>query len=585
MPEFDLVIKGGTIVDGLRMPRFKGDMGIVNGRIARIGKIASSDGERVIDASGLIVAPGFVDLHTHYDSQIFWDPWCTISGYHGVTSVVTGNCGFGFAPCLPEHRERAMQAMSRNEAVPLSTMQAGMPWDWETFPEFLDSLERTPKGVNVMSYVPLAPIYAYVMGGIDAAKKRPATEQEMARMQELLVEAMDAGACGFSTQTQGERGVQRDFDGTPMITDTRSLEEMAAFARALGSTGRGFVQLSGSFELTEIIARESGRPVIFNVITAEPRGTDQHGQPMYTMEDQMEFLDRANANGLRVYAQAVTNSNYTRFAMEDYNLFDSSAIWCEATLGTKVEKLGKLADEQRRVAMRAEFDSLSETALEARSGPGIIPELEVSYIQKNAPEEVRRLQGRIVGDIARAENRHPVDVMLDIACATDLKAEFANSVQKYTDADMERMAQLVKYKYGVPGVSDGGAHTTYLALGTYTTEYLCDFVRDHEVIDLEEAHWRLSAYPAEIAGIRDRGFLREGAPADIVVYDLEKLQPLPSERTFDFPAGQSRLVRKANGYRYTIVNGEVTFEDSNPTGAVSGQLLRHGAADRLPVGV
>jgi N-acyl-D-aspartate/D-glutamate deacylase len=188
MPQFDLLIKNGTILDGLRTPRFVNDVAIKDGKIARIGKTAESEAKRVIDATDKIVCPGFIDLHTHFDGQVFWDPWCTISGWHGVTSVAIGNCGFGFSPVKPEDRERAMLTMERNEAVKATTMAAGMPWDWETFPEYLDSLERTPKGVNMLSYVPLNPLMAYVMG-VDAAKSRPANAEERARMCELLSEA------------------------------------------------------------------------------------------------------------------------------------------------------------------------------------------------------------------------------------------------------------------------------------------------------------------------------------------------------------------------------------------------------------
>src|SRR5215470_6814962 len=214
MAEFDVLITGGTVVDGTRVPRYRADIGIKDGKIAKIGRLHRSDAAKVIDAGGLIVAPGFIDLHTHYDSQIYWDPWCTISGWHGVTSVAIGNCGFGFAPCRPESRDRAMLTMSRNEAVPLATMKAGMPWDWETYPEFLDSLDRTAKGVNVLSYTPLAPLMAYVMGG-DDAKGRAATDGERAEMCRLLEESMQVGSCGWSAQLFGKDSIQRDFDGTP----------------------------------------------------------------------------------------------------------------------------------------------------------------------------------------------------------------------------------------------------------------------------------------------------------------------------------------------------------------------------------
>ena len=237
MTTFDTVIKNGTIIDGLRTPRYRADIGIKDGHIAYIGHIESPDDAEVLDAEGLIVAPGFVDLHTHYDSQIYWDPWCTISGWHGVTSVVIGNCGFGFAPVREDEQERAMLSMSRNEAVPLESMQEGMPWGWETYPEFLDSIERTPKGVNVLSYVGLNPLMAYVMG-LEAAKSRPATVDEREEMCRLLEEALDARACDFSAQMLGEASVQRDYDGTPMITDTMSKDDLFAFVGVLNKVQR-----------------------------------------------------------------------------------------------------------------------------------------------------------------------------------------------------------------------------------------------------------------------------------------------------------------------------------------------------------
>ena len=254
--KYDLVIKNGTIIDGLQTPRYRGDIGISGGKIVEIGSnISAADAAEVIDAKGKIVAPGTVDLHTHYDSQVFWDPWCTMSGWHGVTSVVIGNCGFGFAPCKPEDRERAMLSLVRNEAVPLETMRQGMPWDWETFKEYLDSVDRTPKGVNIMSFVPLAPLYGYVVG-TDEAKQRPASDEELKQMCDLLVEGMEAGGCGMSAQILGVKGnVQLDHDGTPMVTDLMSDRDLSAFSRAMGSTGRGVSQVTGDMQFAETMAR------------------------------------------------------------------------------------------------------------------------------------------------------------------------------------------------------------------------------------------------------------------------------------------------------------------------------------------
>ena len=354
---YDLVIKGGMVIDGMQTPRYRGDVGIRDGMIVEIGSnIAVSGAKKVIDANGKIVAPGFVDLHTHYDSQLFWDPWCTMSGWHGVTSVVIGNCGFGFAPCKPEARERTMLSLVRNEAVPLETMRQGMPWDWVSFKEYLESVERAPKGVNIMSFVPLAPLYGYVVG-TDEAKKRAATDDELQQMCNLLAEAMEHGGCGISAQILGDVGnVQLDYDGTPMVTDTMSERDLIAFCRTMGSTGRGVSQLTGGMELAEIMARESGRPVIWNALLAEG-ALNQHGGARMTPRAALDRLKHLNeVDGLRVYAQALTTNFASQFTFEDYNLADAIPIWKDTCMGTIEEKLAKFKDPERRAKLKALHD-------------------------------------------------------------------------------------------------------------------------------------------------------------------------------------------------------------------------------------
>src|SRR3954464_6169418 len=245
MASYDIHIKGGTIVDGTRVPRFRGDLWIKDGKVAQVGGRAQGSSDRTIDADGLIVAPGFIDLHTHYDAQVRWDPYCTTSGWHGVTSVVLGNCGFGFAPCKPEFRDRSMLTMVRTEAIPYESMVEGfLPhWDWESIPEYLDSLERAPLGVNCIQYMPTASLMTYVMG-LEAAKSRPATAQERKEMQRLLDEGMDAGLCGFSIQRLGPNSVQADFDGSPMVTDTMADQDLLALGEVLRKRGDGFIQIT-----------------------------------------------------------------------------------------------------------------------------------------------------------------------------------------------------------------------------------------------------------------------------------------------------------------------------------------------------
>lgn len=564
MPKFDTVIKGGIIIDGLRTPRFTGDLGIADGRIQSIGRIDASQGEKVIDADGLIVAPGFVDLHTHYDSQVYWDPYCTISGWHGVTSVVIGNCGFGFAPVRPEDQDRAMLTMSRNEAVPLESMREGMPWDWETYPEFLDSIERTPKGVNMLSYMPLNPLMMYVMG-VDAAKSRAANPEEMAEMQRLMREGLDAGGCGWSAQLGSEIEVQRDYDGTLMITNTMTEQDLVSFAHVLRDVGRGFIQCIGaSHEITEKLAEESGRPVIWNVLA---QFTDQHGVAMPAYQDTLKWLEEVNARGLRVFGQALTTENDFQFTFEDWNLFDSNEVWREATLGTVAERADKFRDPERRAKLRAEYEKFPVA--------GVVFDLAGLIVGEVHTEALKQYEGWTVAEIAEKRGAHPIDTLLDVALEDDMKALFVTSPRPL---DMPAMKEMANSPFALPGVSDGGAHTKFITLGRYPTEFLTMLVRDNDIMDLEQAHWRLSAYPAMAAGIRDRGWIREGAPADLVIYELDKLSTGTPERAWDFPAGAWRLIRYPEGYRHIMVNGEVTFADNVCSGAHPGLLLRHGSA-------
>jgi N-acyl-D-amino-acid deacylase len=580
MPQtFDTVIKGGTILDGQRTPRFVSDIGLRNGRIAYIGSIRDAGNAKVIDAEGLIVAPGFVDLHTHYDSQVFWDPYCTLSGWHGVTSVVIGNCGFGFAPCKPQDRDRAMLTMARNEAVPLAAMKEGMPWDWESFPEFLDSVERTPKGMNILAYVGLSPILMYVMG-LEAAKTRHATEGERDQMRRLFNEALEAGACGFSAQIAGAEGVQRDYDGTPMATDMMSHEDLMLFAEVLRERGEGFIQIAGGGQsLAEDLADTSGRPIIWNMLAV---GADQHGQATMRHKDAIKWLEDVNARGLRIFAQALTVRVGFAFNMEDWNLFDSSPLWRQVTLGAHEERLRKMADPEIRKSLRDEYDAgkgpIAGGGLEANGG--IASGIGDLFITEVATDRWREYEGFTVSELAKATNKHPVDAFLDLVVDEDMKTTFESPAK---DINYPALQEVARSSVALPGVSDGGAHTKFITLGAYPTEFLADHVRKNGLMDLEEAHWRLSGYPAYAAGLKDRGVLREGAPADIVIYDYEKLEMLPAEIAHDFPANEWRRIRKATGYRYIMVNGEATFIDGECTGATPGRLLRHGYAERAPM--
>ena len=576
MSTYDIIFRGGTIVDGTLAPRYISDLAVKDGKIAKIGGLRGATASKVLDASGLTVAPGFVDLHTHYDAQIQWDPYCTLSGWHGVTTVLIGNCGFGIAPCRPEDRDGAMLTMTRNEAIPFDAMKAGMLWDWVTFPDFLDSLDRIPKGINVFSYVPLSPLYVWVMG-LEAAKSRRPNEDELQKMCELVHEGMDAGACGWSAQVFGEASDQRDYDGSPMITDLMTHEELQAFARVLADRDEGYIELSHqtvdimpgkkllepTFKFFEVVAETARRPVLFQTVGARA------GNPTFH-RGHLAWLEDCARRGVRVYGQGNTHKAGHHFTFEDWNLYDRSPAWREATVGSVPERKAKMEDPEVRAAMRAEWDAGFQPAL--GNTTGMLGDLIVGEVGRR---ELEHYEGLTVGDVAAQEGKHVVDALLDIVVADDLKTEFANVSDR---TDHNYIAELLRSPYVIPGISDGGAHTKFATGGRFPTEMLVWLVRDEGVLSLEEVHHHLSYLPAHFGGVKDRGFIREGTPADIVVYDMDELEVMPLEIAHDFPGGEWRRIQRSKGYRWITVNGQVTFEDGKPTGALPGKLLRHGQA-------
>ena len=576
MTEYDTIIKGGTVIDGMRTPRYVSDVAIKDGKVAQIGGLRGSSAGQVLDASGLIVAPGFVDLHTHYDAQIQWDPYCTLSSWHGVTTILIGNCGFGFAPCRPEDREAAMLSMTRNEAIPFEAMQKGMLWDWVTFPEWMDSLDRMPKGINVFTYVPLTPFYIWAMG-LDEAKSRRPTDGELKEICRLAHEAMDAGACGWSAQVTGEGGDQRDFDGRPMVTDLMTPRELLALAEVLGEREDGYMELAylemgkdgrfdqqASYNMFEQIAQVSGRPILFQVVALSTADPERHRRVMSWMDD-------CTRRGLRVYGQGFTRPNPgSEFTFKDWNLFDNSPAWREATLGPPEERKRKMQDPEIRARMKAEWDSGYKPG---QAGVIAASSLEGLIIAEVATREFEHYQGRTVGELAEQQGKHVVDAVLDMVVAEDLQTEL---IATPGDSNPLHTAELMDSPYVVPGTSDGGAHVKFSTGGAFPTEALTWLVHDEGVVSLEQAHYKLSYVPAFFGGVHDRGFIREGAAADIVVYDFEGLKLLPTEVAHDLPGGEWRKVQRAEGYRWIMANGQVTFQDGEPTGAMSGKLLRHG---------
>ncbi|MBW2500543.1 MAG: amidohydrolase family protein, partial [Deltaproteobacteria bacterium] len=465
MAEFEIVVRGGSVVDGTAIPRYTADVAIRDGRIAEVGRVDPARADRVLDADGLIVAPGHVDLHTHYDAQIQWDPWCTISGWHGVTTVALGNCGFGFAPVRPEDRERAMLTMSRTEAIGIEAMRAGMLWDWVTIPQWLDTLDRIPKGVHCLSYAPTLAILYWVMG-VEAAKSRGPTEEERVEIDRLLYEAMDAGACGWSLQRMGHYTSQTDFDGTPMATDTMDEADLLALGRTLARRGEGFIQITQASErsirenqaVVERLAEASGRPVLYNIVQAVNGHPDVHRR-------QMDWLADCHQRGLAVYGQGVTVRQPFHLSLEEWNLFDMARSWNRALRGSLEEKMANLRDPAQREAMVREYDA-GHIPLAVLGGP-----VEDYLIEGalNAPS-LDALLGRSVGEVARERGIHPVECLFDLSLEADLRASFLT--QSASGDDPGDVAELLSSPYVMAGVSDGGAHAKFTGGGAYPTDVL-----------------------------------------------------------------------------------------------------------------
>ena len=571
MAELDTLIRGGTVVDGTGAPAFTADVAIRGGHIAEIGRVAPARAERVLDADGLVVAPGCIDLHTHYDAQIQWDPWCTISGWHGVTTVVLGNCGFGFAPVRAADRELAMRTMSRTEAIGLDAMRAGMRWDWETIPEWLESLDRLPKGVNCRCYAATLPILYWVMG-VEAAKRRGPTSAEQAEIDRILGEALAAGACGWSIQRMGEQTAQTDFDGTPMATDTMREADLLALARALARCGEGFIEitqvserrLKDNLAVVERVAAASGRPVLYNVVQAVRDHPDLHRRYAAWLAD-------CHRRGLAVYGQGVSVRQPFHVMLEEWNLFDMAKTWNRALQGTRAEKRRKLRDAATRCEMAREYDA------------GVIPIAMLGgriedWVVEGAPGAPGQdpLRGRTVGDVARERGQHPVECLIELSLAADLQTSFLTRSASSDDPDA--VAELLASPHVLAGVSDGGAHAKFTVGGAYTTDLLEWLVRDRGRIGVEQAHHKLAGLPARAAGLRDRGTLAPGMAADVIVYDLTRIRRVPdwtvAEIVHDQPAGEWRRVQRADGYHWTLVNGEITFAGDACTGATPGRLLR-----------
>ena len=556
---YDLLIKNGTIVDGTGSPRFRADVAVTGGQIAEIGKIKEG-AKKVIDASDLIVAPGFVDPHTHYDAQICWDPLITCSSWHGVTSLIMGNCGVGLAPCRPEAREIAAWDLVNVESIPFDVLSKGVTWDWESFPEFMDAAQRRGLGINVGFMAPLTPFRHYVMG--EESMERAAKPEEVIQIRTLLREAVAAGAFGFTTTNVPQH---IGYKGRPLACRQASREELKAYANVLKELGKGAIELAltdspgmiseSEYELLDFLLTESGRPVTWLALL------NRDDKPEACLETLRKAEPLIKRGGI---PQVTCRPLIIQIDLRTPFIFSNLPSWNPA-FNQAVETQMKL---YRDPSFRQEFRKEMETP---RVFSGKWERVEVKEVSNPT---MKPLEGKTVAEIARERGKNGLDTFLDLALEDNLKIQYTMAL---FNANEERIPELITDPRTMIGLSDGGAHVDMLCDAGYCTYLLGTWVREKGIMSLELAIKRLTVEPAAFFGIAGRGRLAQGMAADITVFDYNTVGSMRrAEMRHDLPGGGRRLVMQAQGVCYTIVNGEVLYQDQQHTGAMPGQVLRSG---------
>jgi N-acyl-D-aspartate/D-glutamate deacylase len=556
---FDLILRGGILVDGTGAPARPGDLAIADGRIAALGRV-EGEARRTLDVRGAVVAPGFVDIHTHYDAQVFWDGRLSCSPWHGVTTVVIGNCGFGVAPTRSAHRDLILRTLESVEGMSLEALRAGLgpEWPFTSFPEFLDAIASRGVAVNVGALVGHTPVRTYVMG--EDAVTREASGDEVAAMRALVREALEAGALGFATS---KSPTHVGYAGNPVPSRTASSSEIEALTGALGEVDHGVFQCTIgpglSFAEFESVARATGKPVSWTALLAGFWGPKGH-------RGILERFAKLQAEGVRVVPQVSCRPLTLEFQWKAPFPFESQPELRPVSAADFEGRKRIYADPAFRDSIKARVDG---GALRSRFYGMVLSE--------HAPDP--SLCERTVEDLASERGVHPVDLALDLALDAELESRFRFAAANTDDEDV---AEMLAHPASMLGLSDAGAHASQLCDAGAPTTLLGKWVREKGTLTLEEGVRRLTSEPAEIFGVKGRGRLEVGLAADVAVFDAAAVGCEPVRRVYDFPAGADRLVADATGMSFVIVNGTVIREDGRDAlgagDALPGRVLRGGQA-------
>ena len=566
---YDLIVRNGTVIDGTGVEPREADVAVQDGRIAAIGRI-DGGGRGEIDARGLAVTPGFVDIHTHYDGQVTWDDRFSPSSGHGVTTVLMGNCGVGFAPCRPEDRDALMNVMEGVEDIPELVMREGVPWNWQSFPDYLDALSRRQCDIDFATQVPHAPLRVFVMGrrGVD---REPANASDMAEMAKLVQEGLDAGALGFSTSRSL---FHRTPDGALTPTITAGEEELAAIARGMRRAGKGVIQLlddfadttgegATEFAMLRRLVELSGRPLSFTLLDLS----------LYPGRWQtlLREIERAHRDGLPIRGQVAVRPVAVLYGLElSFHPFSTCPSYREVE-GLPLEaKLARLRDPAMKAKLLAEQPTYRNPQMLA-----FMRNASNMFVLGDPPDYTPPAEQRLDARAARL-GITPLELAYDLLVGGDGRTILFHPGANYTDCSDANMASMLRHEHTVMALGDGGAHYGLICDASYTTHALTYWTRDRkgERWPLPWAIRQLTDVPARTVGLGDRGRLQVGYKADLNVIDLDRLKVSAPHPVHNLPGGGRRLEQKAEGYVATIVSGEVTYRDGNFTGARPGRLVR-----------